>query len=353
MNEQSQIQQVENTQLGIIEKFGRISGAAAFAAGISLASMVMDGITNADAVGRQTPEVSALDNVYCSHSASENVCVYGEQIGLVFVYTNGNPGENFQSVVFKDSTTGKSYNRYVEWTGSNGTINIPLPGGEYIGQAEYAKTIAFGQPPSEEPFNVIAGGQGIKPLPKGSCPVGETSPPASGTPIDITPLEAGKCFGYYVTMDQGGIDTFGVAKRFGSLKGEKLASLVIGMTLTPNDKGYYLADKDGDVYAFGDAKFYGSATGKLTDLTGPVIGITSAPQGGDYILGTLGGTIIPFHAKFQGDLSADVNLKYEPPSAIDITSVASSPTGQGYYLLLHGGNIYPFNAAPFGEVPEL
>ena len=64
--------------------------------------------------------------------------------------------------------------------------------------------------------------------------------------------------GYWIAFADGGIDSFGDAKFFGSLGGKPLNRPIIGID-SGDDNGYVLVAEDGGVFAFGDQAFEGVA----------------------------------------------------------------------------------------------
>ena len=75
--------------------------------------------------------------------------------------------------------------------------------------------------------------------------------------------------GYWLVAADGGVFTFGAARFFGSMGGQRLSGPVVGMAATGGG-GYFLAGSDGGVFTFGDARFTSSASG-LVDS--PVIAV--------------------------------------------------------------------------------
>jgi hypothetical protein len=104
--------------------------------------------------------------------------------------------------------------------------------------------------------------------------------------------------GYYICAADGGVFTYGNAKFFGSMGGEKLNAPVVGMAVTNTEEGYWLAGEDGGVFSFGDAKFDGSMGGKK--MNAPIVSIEADPDGDGYWLLGADGGVFSFDAPFYG-----------------------------------------------------
>ena len=60
--------------------------------------------------------------------------------------------------------------------------------------------------------------------------------------------------GYWLVASDGGIFTFGDARFFGSMGGQRLNKPIVGMAATPDGGGYWLVASDGGIFSFGDAQ---------------------------------------------------------------------------------------------------
>ena len=145
---------------------------------------------------------------------------------------------------------------------------------------------------------------------------------------------------YWIATNLGNVLTYGGVPFYGSLAGRQLSSPVVGMAVTPDQKGYWLLQKNGQVTTFGDAHFYGSMAGK--PLRHPAVAIEPDPHTGGYWIVTAGGQVFSFNAPFYGSMPAD---KIPLPSPV--TGFAPTPSGGGYWLTDSTGNIYTFGNAEF------
>lgn len=121
---------------------------------------------------------------------------------------------------------------------------------------------------------------------------------------------------------------------FGDVKALHLNAPIVGIAVTPSEKGYWLAGADGGVFAFGDAPFCGSMGGH--HLNAPITGIGSSPSGKGYWLAGSDGGIFTFgDAQFKGSLGAQ-NISDR------IIGVGSGKNSQDYWLAGQDGAVYAF-----------
>ena len=148
--------------------------------------------------------------------------------------------------------------------------------------------------------------------------------------------------GYWLVASDGGIFAFGDATFAGSTGAIALNRPIVGMAATPTGGGYWLVASDGGIFAFGDAGFHGSTGGVV--LNQPIVGMAATPSGGGYWLVASDGGIFSFgDARFAGSTGG------RPPSPV--TSIASGPDGGGYWLTTVGGTVLPYGSARWhGEV---
>ena len=163
--------------------------------------------------------------------------------------------------------------------------------------------------------------------------------------------------GYWLVGADGGVFAFGNAGFFGSIpglgiapegsptSGPRLASPIVGMVASSNDRGYLLVAADGGVFAFGDARFVGSCPGSGR-CTGATTAIVPGPTGSGYWIVTALGRVYPF-----GDVSS-----YGQPGPQRSAAVGAlrSPSGKGYWILLADGAILAYgDARQFGRAAGL
>lgn len=145
--------------------------------------------------------------------------------------------------------------------------------------------------------------------------------------------------GYWLLGADGGIFSFGDAKFFGSMGGEKLNKPVVGLTPTPSGNGYWLVASDGGVFAYGDAGFFGSMGGK--PLNKPIVGITAAADGKGYRMVASDGGIFSFgSAAFYGSMGGE-------PLNKPVVGMTAIPDGNGYWMVASDGGIFSFGNAGF------
>jgi hypothetical protein len=132
---------------------------------------------------------------------------------------------------------------------------------------------------------------------------------------------------------------FGGAGSHGSLAGVQLSAPVVGMASTPDGNGYWLVAGDGGVFSFGDAAPYGSMGGHA--LSAPVVGMASTPDGKGYWLVASDGGVFAFgDAHFMGSMGA-VHL------VRPVVGMVSTPDGNGYWLVASDGGVFAFGDAGF------
>ena len=164
-----------------------------------------------------------------------------------------------------------------------------------------------------------------------------TQPPAVGTG-DPAPARQ-RLKGYWLTLSDGGIFTFGAATSLGSAVGLGLDKPVVDMVSTPDDKGYWMVSSDGGIFTFGDAGFYGSTGGWA--LNKPIVGMASTADGRGYWLVASDGGIFSFgDARYLGSTGA---ITLNKP----IVHMAATPDGAGYWLVASDGGVFTFGDAGF------
>ncbi|MEA3019044.1 MAG: hypothetical protein QOI47_568 [Actinomycetota bacterium] len=145
--------------------------------------------------------------------------------------------------------------------------------------------------------------------------------------------------GAWVVDGNGSVYSFGDARFFGSMGGQRLNRPVVGMAARPDGLGYWLVATDGGIFTFGSAGFFGS-TGALA-LRSPIVGMASTPTGGGYWLVAGDGGIFSFgDALFFGSTGG-------LPLAQPIVGMAPSPSGHGYWMVARDGGVFSFGDAPF------
>ncbi len=155
--------------------------------------------------------------------------------------------------------------------------------------------------------------------------------------VGVTTSPSGN--GYWISSQDGGVFSFGDARSFGSMAGQRLNLPVVGMASSPSGGGYWLVATDGGIFRFGDAAFHGS-TGAIK-LNQPIVGMAPTPSGGGYWLVASDGGIFAFgDAVFRGSTGA---IKLNQP----IVGMAPTPSGRGYWLVARDGGIFAFGDAGF------
>ena len=174
---------------------------------------------------------------------------------------------------------------------------------------------------------------------------------AAPTPLQATPLSAapeswvgiaaspGGGGGYWVTSNQGHVESFGNAVPHGDMTGAVLNQPVVAMAASPDGKGYWLVASDGGIFNFGTAHFLGS-TGSL-HLNKPVVGMAPTHDGGGYWLVASDGGVFAFgDAAFEGSMGS--HHLNDP-----IVGMAPTRDGRGYWLVASDGGIFAFGDAQF------
>jgi hypothetical protein len=164
--------------------------------------------------------------------------------------------------------------------------------------------------------------------------------------------------GYWVTGIHGGVYTFGDARFYGSLPGERVSvSNIVGISSTPDGRGYWLYGSDGGVFTFGDARFFGSLRGFLKrPAPHAVVDFASTPDGGGYWLLAADGGVFTFgDAQFYGSLRgrhvAPIPARlaesesYHAYVSSDQLFFAPTPNGRGYWIVDSSGNVSTFGQA--------
>ncbi len=132
---------------------------------------------------------------------------------------------------------------------------------------------------------------------------------------------------------------FGGAGSLGSLAGVQLSAPVVGMVSTPDGNGYWLVAADGGVFSFGDAGPDGSMGGHR--LSAPVVGMAPTPDGKGYWLVASDGGVFAFgDAHFMGSMGA---VRLVRP----VVGMVSTPDGNGYWLVAADGGVFAFGDAGF------
>jgi hypothetical protein len=161
----------------------------------------------------------------------------------------------------------------------------------------------------------------------------ECLPYSPGTTLD----QSGK--GYWVTTSDGGVQSFGSAKFFGSAGGLKLRKPIIGSEVNPKGTGYWLVATDGGIFNYGRAGFYGS-TGRIR-LVAPIMGMERTNRGHGYWLVAFDGGIFSFgDAPFYGSMGGK---KLNQP----VLGMERTRSGKGYWLFASDGGLFAFGDAKF------
>jgi SpoIID/LytB domain protein len=149
---------------------------------------------------------------------------------------------------------------------------------------------------------------------------------------------SGGLSGYWVAAPDGGIFTFGEARFFGSVGGQKLNAPILGLAASPTGGGYWLLGADGGIFSFGDAAFFGS-TGSMK-LNRPIVGMSSRGGDGYWLVASDGGIFSYGSAPFFGSTGS---TRLNKP----IVGMAQTATGQGYWLVASDGGIFSYGDAGF------
>lgn len=154
------------------------------------------------------------------------------------------------------------------------------------------------------------GNEGTPCYTPGSCP----NINLSGTTI-VGIVYSGDDPGYYFIASNGAIYNFGGAPQYeedGSAACYNLpqcgisVSNIIGMALTPDQRGYWIVGSDGSVYCFGDAGYYGSLGGAAVPDGATITGFSPTPDGDGYwFVTSVGGLISYGDAAYLGSMEGD------------------------------------------------
>ena len=145
--------------------------------------------------------------------------------------------------------------------------------------------------------------------------------------------------GYWLVGADGGVFTFGDAGFFGSAGNINLVSPIVGIAATSTGKGYWLVGADGGIFNYGDAGFFGSA-GNI-NLTSPIVGIVATSTDKGYWLVAADGGI--FNYGDAGFFGSAGNINLTSP----ITAMAATSTGKGYWLVGADGGVFTFGDAQY------
>lgn len=145
--------------------------------------------------------------------------------------------------------------------------------------------------------------------------------------------------GYWMASADGGVFTFGSAPFKGSLGGITLQQRIVAIAATPTGQGYWLVDSGGAVYGFGDAKVPGSTS--AVRLSKPIVAMAATPSGQGYWLAAEDGGVFAFgDATFHGSTGS---IRLNQP----MIGIAVRPGGKGYWLVAKDGGVFSFGDSPF------
>jgi hypothetical protein len=142
--------------------------------------------------------------------------------------------------------------------------------------------------------------------------------------------------GYYEVAEDGGVFAFGQAPFRGSMGGQSLQALMVGMARTYDSQGYWEVGADGGIFAF-SAPFNGSA-GSI-NLSSCVQGMGARSNGGYWLVAADGG-IFAYNAPFYGSMGGQ-------PLAARIQGMSPRPQGDGYWEVGADGGVFAFGGARF------
>jgi len=152
--------------------------------------------------------------------------------------------------------------------------------------------------------------------------------------VGLAPTHDG--LGYWGVMPAGTIGGVGDAPQPSPLLG--LASPVVGTTTDPTG-GLWVVGADGGVFALGGAPFFGSLGG--LPLNAPVVGMAATADGGGYWLVAADGGVFAFgDAVFHGSMAAT-------PLNAPVVGMAPTPDGGGYWLTAADGGVFALGDATF------
>ncbi len=140
--------------------------------------------------------------------------------------------------------------------------------------------------------------------------------------------------GYWLFTATGEVFSYGDAANFGSASSLALYGPIVAMASTPDGKGYWLVGSDGGIFTFGDATFYGSMGGQ--NLNASIVGMAATPDGNGYwLVGSDGGIFTFGYATFYGSMGGKI------PS-VPVAAISATTSGNGYYLLSPDSFNYQF-----------
>jgi len=117
-----------------------------------------------------------------------------------------------------------------------------------------------------------------------------------------------------------------------------LTGPLTGIASTPDGNGYWATTASGQVINEGDAKSFGSVS---SPLRAPIVGIAATPDGNGYWLVASDGGVFTFgDAQFFGSTGGMVLNK-------PVVGMAATPDGNGYWLVASDGGVFTFGDAQF------
>jgi hypothetical protein len=159
----------------------------------------------------------------------------------------------------------------------------------------------------------------------------------------VTPQETGA----WLAEQDGTVLNIGTATPHGSLWGVTTpVSAIAGIVPpSPDTLSYDLAEANGKVAALGKAAYYGSAYGK--HLTAPIVALLPTPDRKGYWLVGADGSVFAFgDAKPEG--SAGGRVRQDP-----VVAAATTPDGGGYWLVTEHGRVLHFgDAGAYGSLKQ-
>ena len=149
--------------------------------------------------------------------------------------------------------------------------------------------------------------------------------------------------GYWLVGSLGAVYAYGDARSYGSLAGRITApDHLVALLPTADDRGYWLVDADGVITPFGDAQPIGPDSLPPADLSSPIVGAASLPNGlGAWLTNAAGQVFTVGRAISYGSLAGQ-HLKSP------VTGMAATPNGLGYWLTEADGATYAFGDATGG-----
>ncbi len=264
--------------------------------------------------------------------------VYAWSNGLTVDYTGAPAGPAEQLIYYGSGDSTQKVLDAITCEGPDYSVFIPLPAGEWTGNATLIDSSVFSSSFPAFDFALEVGAKGSRSAPPATC----QSPPPSAGFVD-QPVVGGAATpdsrGYWVVGSDGSVQGFGDAVWYGDTSDQPLNAPVVGIASTPDGNGYWLIAQDGGVFSFGDAQFYGS-TGSL-QLNQPVVGMASTPDGKGYWLVAADGGVFSYgDARFYGS-TGGVHLN-QP-----VIGMAVTRDGRGYYLDASDGGVFAFGDARY------